>query len=309
LKEKRITTTTPVHAQRAAFGVADVLALGLAIVWGSNFVIVKQALTELSPLAFNGLRFAGASLFLLVVLRVNGEDWRIERSDVVRMVVLALISITAYQVCFIYGVYLSTATNTSLIIATSPSLVVVIGVALGTVKASWRTWLGVVMALAGLLLVVGGKAQGLHVGSDTLFGDILAFGSAVTWAIYTLYVPPLSRRYTPLKATTVIMAIGTLPLLALSMPDLLRQDWSRVTVIGWGGLLFSTIMSIALGYVVYYICVKTLGGARGATYFNLPPVFSVLAAFLVLGERLTLVQAVGGAIVVIGVYLTRRNTG
>lgn len=288
---------------------ADVLALGLAIVWGSNFVIVKQALAELSPMAFNGLRFAGASLFLLVALRVMGEDWRIERSDVPRMVVLALISITAYQVCFIFGLNMSTATNTSLIIATSPSLVVVFGAAVGLTRPTGRTWLGVTMALAGLLLVVGGKQQGLSIGSDTLVGDILAFGSAVTWAIYTLYVPPLSKRYTPLKATTVIMAIGSVPLVLLAVPDLLRQDWGGVSPASWGGLLFSTVMSIALGYVVYYICVKMLGGARGAAYFNLPPVFSVLLAFLLLGERMTVWQAAGAAIVVAGVYLTRRNTG
>ena len=89
------------------------------------------------------------------------------------------------------------------------------------------------MALVGLLMVVGGKQQGLHIGFDTLIGGILCFGSSVTWAMYyTLYVSPLSKHYSPHKATTIIMAIGAVPLLVLALPELANQDWSRVTARG-----------------------------------------------------------------------------
>ena len=290
----------------AGFGLPDVLAVGLAVVWGANFVIAKQALAELSPLSFNGLRFIGATLFLLVALRLMGENWHVERADLPRMLALGLVSITIYQVLFITGLNLSTATNSSLALATSPTLVVVLGTLLGMARPTRRTWVGVALALSGLLLVIGGKQQGLHFGGTTLAGDLMVFGSAVTWAVYTLYVPPLFRRYSSLKATTVVMAIGTVPLCLVALPEWVRQDWSRVTAVGWGGLLFSTVMSIALGYVVYYYCVKRLGASRAAAYFNLPPVFAVILAFLVLGERMTLWQGIGAIVVLIGVYLTRR---
>ena len=103
------------------------------------------------------------------------------------------------------------------------------------------------------------------------------------------------------------MAIGAAPLVLLSLPEWAGQDWSRVTGVGWGACFFPTIMWIALGYVGYYYCVKRLGGSRAAAYFNLPPVFSMILALLVLGERMTLWQGTEAVIVLIGVYLTRRD--
>jgi drug/metabolite transporter (DMT)-like permease len=299
-----------VEGQRGSvrFGVADVLAITLSAIWGLNYPLVKQILTEMSPMSFNGLRFIGASLMLLVWLRLRGEDWRVRPSDWPRLITLGLISIGLYQVCFIYGLQRSTATNTSLIISMSPTLVVALGTALGMSKATGRTWIGVVMAFAGLLLVIGGKQQGLRVGASTLSGDLMAFVAALTWAIYTLYVPPLFQHYSSLKATALVTAIGTAPLIVISIPEWLQQDWGRVSVLGWGGLLYSTVMSIALGYMIYYYCVRRLGGTRAVAYYSLTPVFSVLMAFLMLGERLSSWQAVGAAVVVVGVYVTRRNT-
>jgi drug/metabolite transporter (DMT)-like permease len=293
--------------KHGGFGLADGLAISLALIWGSNYPLVKQVMTELSPMSFNGLRFVGASLFLLIALRLMGENWSVQRSDLPRLFWLGLIGIALYQVGFIYGLQRSTATNTSLIIATSPTLVVFFGGLLGMLKATRTTWLGVGMAFAGLLLVIGGKAQGLSLGSQTLAGDLLAFVSAATWAFYTLAVPPLFRHYSSLKATTIIMAIGTVPLVLISLPEWSVQDWGAVTMLGWGGLLYSTVMSIALGYVIYYYCVKRLGSTRAVVYYNLTPVFSVALAFVFLGERMTAWQAVGAAIVIAGVYLTRRD--
>lgn len=296
-----------VESKHGGFGLADVLAVTLALIWGLNYPLVKQVMTELSPMSFNGLRFIGASLFLLIALRVMGEDWSVRRSDLPRMLALGLIGITLYQVGFIYGLQRSTASNTSLIIATSPSLVVFFGSLLGLLRASRGTWAGVAMAFLGLLLVIGGKQQGLSLGSQTLTGDLLAFMAALTWAFYTLVVPPLFEHYSSLKATTIVMTIGTIPLIFLSVPEWRVQDWGAVTLFGWGGLLYSTVLSIALGYVIYYYCVKRLGSTRAVIYYNLTPVFSVALAFVLLGERMTLVQALGAVIVILGVYITRRN--
>ncbi len=295
-------TTHPVRG----FGVVDGLVLILMVIWGVNYVIVKQSLAEMLPLTFNGLRFLIASLLLLLSLRLVHEDWRLERSDIPRIAFLGLVGVSAYQVLFIIGLNLSTATNVSLAIATSPSMVVALSILLGMERARGSTWLGVALAFGGLVLVIGGKPNGLHFYMTTLPGDLMALGSAATWAVYTVSAQPLFRRYSPFKIATMAITAGAGPLLVVALPELARQDWGRVTALGWGGLAFSAVLSIALGYVIFYVGVKALGGPRTAIYTNLTPVVAVLTAVLILGEQMNGLQVMGAAVVLIGVYLTRR---
>lgn len=289
------------------FGFGDAIALLLVVIWGVNFPISKQALVDLLPMSFNSIRFLGSSLLLLAILRVMGEDWRIRRKDLPLFTMLALVGITAYQLCFVFGLSLSTASNTSLLIATSPTLIVVFSALLGHERAAARTWLGVALSLAGIVLVVGGRGQGLHIGMQSLAGDMMALGCAVTWALYTIYGQPLFKTYSAFKVTTLTMAMGAVPLVVLAVPSLLQQNWEAVSGPAWAGLAYSTLMSIALGYVIYYTSVGLLGGRRASAYYNLTPVVSVAVAFAFLGERLTPVQAVGAVIVLLGVYVTRRS--
>jgi drug/metabolite transporter (DMT)-like permease len=288
------------------WGVGDVAALTVVTSWGINFIIVKQVLTEMSPLAFNGLRFIGASVLLLILLRRLGEDWRIRRADMARVTALGLIGIALYQVCFIIGINLTTAGNSSLAIAMAPTMTVMLGAVLGVEKAKRVTWLGVVLAFGGMILVIGGGG-GLHLGLDSLWGDLLCLVSAGSWAIYTVFGQSLFRHYSPLKVTTVTMAAGTPLLLLIALPSMLSQDWGAVTPLGWAGLGFSGLFSIAIGYVLFYTAVKHLGATRTATYQNLPPIIAVALGALILGEQMAPVQLVGAAIVLAGIYLTRRG--
>jgi drug/metabolite transporter (DMT)-like permease len=297
------------NLQQAArgFGFGDAMALLLVVIWGVNMPVSKQTLIDLLPMSFNSTRFVVASLLLLGVLRLMGEDWRIRRQDLPRFIMLAIVGITVYQLCFVFGLSLSTASNTSLLLATSPTLIVIFSAVLGHERASARTWLGVVLSLTGIVLVIGGRRQGLHFSLRSLEGDILAMGCAVTWALYTIYGQPLFKTYSAIKVTTVTMAMGAVPLAILAAPSLLQQNWGAVSAPAWAGLAYSTLMSIALGYVIYYTSVRLLGGRRATAYYNLTPVVSVAVAFAFLGERLTLAQAVGAVIVLFGVYLTRRS--
>lgn len=292
--------------RRSGLGLGDALAVVLVTAWGVNFVVVKQALAEMLPMTFNGLRFMGATALLFVLLRLMGEDWRIRRADAPLVVFLGIVGIVVYQVCFIYGLSLSTASNVSLVVNASPTLVVLIAAWRGQRRLGASAWLGAIASLGGLALVIGGRSGGLSFGGATLTGDIIALGATVSWAVYTLAVAPLFGHYSPLKATGIVMLVGTIPLAVLAAPELARQDWGKVTFLGWGALAYSTVFSIALGYVAYYTCIKLLGGARTASYLNLTPVFSVLAAVALLGERMSPLQSVGAAIVLGGIYLIRR---
>lgn len=289
----------------SSFGWIDAALLGVVVVWGVNFTVVKSALAELTPLAYNAVRFSAASLFTLILARVAERDLRIARRDWGYVFLLSLIGNLLYQMLYIHGLARSRAGNTSLILSTSPIFVAIFGTLIGQEKLRWRNWLGILLSFLGIYLLVAGGRAGLALNSETLLGSLLILAAAGTWGLYTVLLKPLVQRYTPTRATAWIMC-ATTPLLVLAaLPDIRRQDWGAVSLQSWLGLLFSSLLAIAIAYVIWNTGVRRVGSARTAVYNYLTPLISVVVAWIVLGEAMRPVQALGAVAIVLGVVLGR----
>ena len=289
------------------FGLTDLMLLGLVLVWGVNFSVVKRALEEMSPLSFNALRFALATTLILILLRGTGENLSFPRRDWGRLLLLGAVGHTAYQLLFINGIARTTASNSSLILATTPIFVALLSAVLRIERVRGLAWLGILLCFGGIALIVQGSGKGVGLASRTLGGDLMTLAATICWATYTVLSKPLLERYSPLKLTTLTMMMGTVVLLLLSLPELAQQDWGLVSWQGWLGLAYSFSLAIALGYIVWYTGVRRIGAARTAVYSNLIPIVGVATAWLTLGERLVPLQIVGAAVVLVGIYLTRFN--
>lgn len=278
--------------------------LALVVVWGVNFAIVKDALTILSPLAFNSLRMATAGVILLGVLRVTEGPLRLPRSEWLRLLALGLVGHTLYQIFFITGIARTTAGNSALILAMVPLFVAILGAALRLDTVTARTWGGIVLAFGGLfvLIVAGGR---LRLDARTLAGDGLTLLCSIAWASYTVFSRPFLTRMSPLRLTALTLLFGAPALALVSLPHLLTQSWSRVTWPAWAALAYSSVCAIALGYVVWYRSVQRVGSARTAVYSNLIPVVALASAWILLGERLSLLQIAGAVVVLTGVWIAR----
>lgn len=277
--------------------------LALVVIWGMNFPIVKIAFRQMTPMVFNALRFGGATILLLAVLWRKREPMP-PRAVWPGLVGLGLVGHAIYQVAFINGLALTTAGNSALILSMVPLFIAALTAGLRIDRVARRTWVGIVLALAGLVLLIAGRG-GLHLGAATLAGDALTLLCSVCWAAYTVFSRPLLRTMSPLQLTTVTMAAGAPALLAVSLPQLLAQAWTAVSWQVWAALAYSTVLAVAVGYVVWYASVQAVGGPRTAVYSNLIPIVALLASWLLLGETLGPVQAAGAAVVLAGVSLAR----
>ncbi len=289
------------------------MMLGAVMIWGINFTMVKIALRDFSPTAFNGLRFTLATGVMLTFLwsrtRAPGshESMNAARHDWPLIIGLGLLGHTLYQMLFINGMALSTPANGSLLLATSPIWVAMLGYMLHIERISRVTWIGILLSFCGIAVLILGGGGRVALGGPTTIGDLLLLACAVVWALHTTGSKPLLGRYSPLKLTALTMLAGTVPLVIISIPALLHQDWAAVTPVGWGALLFSSLLSVVVGYLIWYTSVQRVGNARTAVYSNLIPVFAILFAWVVLGATLTPLQLLGGAVVLAGLILTRRG--
>src|SRR4030066_1684792 len=280
----------------------------MSFIWGLNFTAVKGALEDFSPLAFNAVRFGTSSLVLLSLLWVREPNVSVRRKDLARFVVLALIGNTAYQLFFINGIALTTATNSALILATTPIFIILFGAALDVEKMTNRIVQGVILSFLGVVMIIFGSGRTLVFTDQSLIGDLLIVANPICWSIYTVLSKPMLKEYSPLKLTTVTMAIGAVPLVLVALPSLNQQDWAAISTNPWLGLAFSAFLAIGLGYVIWYTGVSRIGSARTSLYDNLVTVFAVAAAWILLGENMTVIQIVGAVLVFVSLYAVRRKT-
>jgi len=280
----------------------------MSLVWGINFSVVKIALTDLSPLSFNSLRFGLASLFTLTLLWIIERDLSFRREDICRLFLLGLIGNTIYQLFFINGIARTTASNSSLILATMPIFVALLSSVLGVERVERKVWHSVALSFIGIFLIVQGAGRTLTMTDQSWIGDLLILAGTICWSTYTVLSKPLLQRYTPLKLTTLTMVMGTPLLVLVSIPSLKEQNWGSVSLQGWLCLIYSFCFAVAIGYVIWYTGVSRIGSARTALYENLVTVIAVAVAWLFLSERMTLLQVLGAVLVLTSLYLARRPT-
>ncbi len=289
---------------KIAFGLTDLALLAMTVIWGLNIVVIKATLFELTPFAFAAIRFVLASALLFAIVRVRQGGFHIPRSVWARVAVAGIVGTTIYQPLFINGIGLTQASNSALILACTPAFVVLLNRALGRERLAGRGWVGIVLAFGGLALVVlsGGE---LALDGAAMRGNLMLLGAAFCWALYAILCAPLLKRYSSLSVTALSTIIGALPLIFISIPAVLDQDWTRLSLNGWGGVVYSSVFAIVVAFVIWNYGVQRLGGARTAVFNNLVPVVAAIAAAIFLNEALTPMKILGAVIIFIGLYLAR----
>lgn len=288
------------------FSLVDIMLICMSFIWGFNFVVIKTALNNFTPLSFNALRFSIASFLLLVFLKFREKDFWIQKEDLKNFLLLALIGNTIYQILFINGIFLTTAGNSSLILATTPIFVALLGSILGVEKIEGRTWQGVVISFTGVTLIILGSGKPITLTIKSLIGDLLIVACTICWSTYTVLSKPLLKHYSPLKLVSLTVAMGTVPLVMASTPSLITQNWSCISADAWLSLLYSAILAVAMGYAIWYTGVSHIGSAKTAIYEYLITVIAIIASWILLNEALTLIQVVGAALVFTGLLRSRK---
>ena len=291
---------------KVGFSAVDLMLVTMSIVLGLNYSVVKIGIVDIMPLNFGAFRFAIASVILLSLLWFRERNFSIPKGDLGRFVLIALVGNTLCQIFFVTGIAWTTASNSSIILATTPIFVVIFNLILGTEKVKKTVLGGVILSFIGISLIVFGGEKPLLLTDQSLLGDLLILFGTICWSTYTVLSKPLLKHCTPLKLTSLTMAIGTPLLLLLSIPSISTQKWSSVSTTGWLSLAYSSCLATAISYVIWYTGVNRIGSARTALYYNLITVIAIVIAWISLSESMTPIQIVGASMIIISLYLARR---
>jgi drug/metabolite transporter (DMT)-like permease len=297
--------TMPRLINGAKIGKTDLLMLLTVLLWAVNLSMIKIGLRELSPHGFNAVRLSIASVVYLVIFGLGRRKFALAKGDGWKAVGLGILGITAYQLFFIQAISQTNASTASVIMATSPVFIALLSTALGQERIPWAGWLGIVISCAGFFFVVAGDSAGHSLSWNGMRGAALIVLANICWAAYTVFSKPVLDRNSPFGLAAIGTAAGTLLYLPFAVREATSIAWHKITLSGWGAILYSGLVAIVLCFVIWYDSVQKVGSSKTGVYGNLTPVFAILFASLFLGERLSTVETVGSAVVLAGVYLAR----
>ncbi len=287
----------------------DLLVLAVVVIWAGSFSVVKYGLREMGPLAFASIRFGTASCVLLIWAGIAEGKPVIRREDWLRTIMVGLTAIGVYQVFFTVGLEYTTASNSSLMLATIPAWTAMFAVSSGEERIVPLQIVGLCLSFVGVALIIRGGGAGLHLNWDSVRGDALTLVAAALSGASTVLSRRLLVRYSSLRMMSVSMLCGSLLLVAISVPEMVAQQWSHLSWGTWLALAYSAVPAGGVAYLIWFKSIGEIGASRTVIYNNLIPPVAILIALATLGERLTALQALGAVVVLGGVILTRFAQG
>ena len=295
------------------------LALAVVAVWGVTFVCTKVLIgAGMQPAAIFFCRFILAYAGIWGYTLLSGERhklWNRWKDEAV-FLLLGISGGSFYFLTENTALAYTQASNAAFLVSSAPLLTAILSLLYSRfgksrfARSLEKVRLGLPL-VGGTLLALGGMALVVFDGTRLQLsakGDLLAIGAALCWAVYSLFMGQMTREYGAVTATRKVFFYGLLtilPFLGGCRESLTPQVLGQTTV--WANLLFLGLVASLLCFIVWNHVIDKLGNISATNYVYLNPVFTLLSAMVFLGERMTIMAALGCAAILLGLIWAGRN--
>ncbi len=282
------------------------LAIGANLIWALSYPISKQVMATLPPLALTCWRMAGSALFLLPFLRRSDFPRRIGLKDAGLLALMGIVG-CALSILLQYRATLMTqASNIALIVSFEAVFVLILAFALLREPIGRRAVAGVGLAMMGVILITV-DPETLELFSSRYFvGNVLMLLSVFCYAIYTIIGKKLTSGWGPTAITAIpflIAALVLLPYYQLTDPAGFSRalELQRTEI---AGVLFTVVLATGLTFLCWNWLLRFTPANELARSMYLQPVAGMGFSYWLLGEKVSLIAGIGGALVITGLILS-----
>lgn len=284
------------------------VAFLVVAIWGSTFVFTKLLLLAgLTAAQIFALRFIIAYGLLLVFCLFRGIRWTADTwRDELLMAVLGVSGGSLYFLTENSSMNYTTTTNTSIIVSLCPLFAsLLIGMFYKSERLSRMQTFGTLLAATGVVMVVMNGHFVLHLSP---IGDVLAFAACLCWAVYSLLMIPASKKYDTVFITRKVFFYGLLSMIPyfLLQPGLNLHLLAQQPQLVWN-LLFLGCVASMLCFLAWNWVLKKLGAVVATNYVYLNPVTTIIFAWVILHEEITVFFVIGTFLILLGMYLADRR--
>ena len=217
---------------------------------------------------------------------------------------LGLTGVFAYNIFFFSGLKHIAAGRASLIIATNPIFISLLSAIFFKERLDWIRGAGICLSVAGAMIVISNGQIANFASYAVGLGELLIFGCVLSWVLYSLIGKVAMDSLSPLVSVTYSAMVGAGMLFIPAVLSGLGRNIGSYSTSDWGSLVYLGYFGTAIGFYWYYQGIQRIGPMKSSVFINFVPISGVLFSYMILNEPVTISLLTGGAMVVMGVYLT-----
>ncbi|MFP7296353.1 DMT family transporter [Neobacillus niacini] len=281
---------------------ASLYALMSISFWGVSFVSTKAVLGKLDPFSLLVIRFGIGSLFLLFLLILQRQRLHISLQYVPHLMILGILGVFIHQVLQATALLTINASAAGWLISFSPVFTVILSILFLHERMNLTKAAGMVLAIIGVLIITAARSgQTIQIAMN--IGFLLMILSTLNWAVYSVLLKRLKIPYPPLVVTFYMCLTG----LILTAPFLIRnRGWESLSLLDhseWAHLMFLGVFVSGIAYWYWGKALEVLEASKVSMFLYLEPIATLIAAVLLLQEKVLFISIIGGIIIIIGVII------
>ena len=281
---------------------AFLLAFLAALIYGVSFTVAKSVMPHyIKPYGFILLRVLGAtSLFWLVGFFIKKE--KIAIYDFLRIFLAAIFGTALNMLTFFKGLSMTSPISASVIMVTSPIIVLSFSTIFLNEKATKKKLLGIFVGMAGAaLLIIYGKTYEL--GENEILGNLLVLVNATSYALYLILIKNLTKKYHPLTFAKWLYLFGLIMVIPFGLSEFNEVNWTSLPFSALFSIGFIVVFTTFLSYLFNLLAIRELKPTTLSIFIYLQPVIAGVYALIVGSDSLNSIKLIATLLIFIGVFL------
>lgn len=289
---------------------AHLALFSVALIYAANYTIAKPVMAGeapyLIPFAFVMMRCLVGTTLVWVTHSLFVRE-SIERKDIKRLALCGLCGIAGNQLCFFYGLNLTTPINGALIMLTTPILVLLLSMVVFREKLTATKALGIAIGLSGAALLLLQQGGSLPDAPNPVLGNLFIMVNAAFYAIYLVLVKPLMTKYSAFTVLKWVFLFGTIYVLPFGGWLLWSTDLARIPTHLWWNISYVLVFVTYFAYVLNGAALSVVKASVTSAYIYWQPLLASAIAVLLGKDQLTWTLVGGGVLIASGVYLVSKR--
>nr|WP_240915524.1 DMT family transporter [Polaribacter sp. 20A6] len=277
------------------------------IIYGLNYSIAKEVMPiYVKPFGFILIRVFGATIiFWSLGLFIKSQ--KIEKSDYLKLLLAAIFGISLNMLSFFKGLSLTTPISASVIMVTSPIMVLIFSSILIRKAIGKLRILGVIIGLVGtVLLITYGNSSGTS-GTNSNWGNFLIFVNATSYGLYLVISKSLIHKYHPITLVKWLYLIGFIFVLPFGYQEFIEVNWQEIPTNIYGNIGFVIVFTSCVTYLFNLYGLSKLKPTTVSVFTYLQPVIATIYALIIGSDSLNLIKVGATILIFCGVYLVTRQ--
>jgi len=281
----------------------------VSLLWGIASPVIKYTLNFIPPYSFLFWRFLITSIIFLPFFLFYLKKYPLHLNEVPILTLLGFLGTPLTLILLFVGYTKTTSMDGVLISSTAPIFITIGGAIFLKEKVTFKERVGLLIAVLGSLITISQPLlEGGFLKSQNLFGNLLVFGSVISWTAFTLLSKFYFRKHHPFVITAFCFFVGLIVIFPLAILEkgfqIFNFQFSIFNFSAFMGILYMSIFSSVIAYTLYEYGLSLIEASEATLFAYLQPIFAAPLSLLWLGEKITFPFLVGAIVITCGIFIS-----